>query len=204
MAAGLLLCSATPSKAQLVISAQSVAASAGDTGASLDILLTNTGPTPTTAIGAFAFTISVAGSDITFTDITNGTTSAPYIFDGLGLFGPNILSSLAPQVATASDLFSVIGSGVTLGVGVTVGLGHLVFNVAGTASGPYPVTILPFPDTSLSDASFPVPNNVEVSGFQGGSIRVKGNGNQVPEPGTFALLGGLVVPATMLLHRRRA
>ena len=105
-----------------MVSAQDVSVAAGELGAGLDVSLSNTGPSPVD-IGGFTFELTVGDTAITFTNITTSTTTAPYIFDGLGLFGPNIGLAVNDQDWMASDIFSVIGSGTTLASNDTVGLG---------------------------------------------------------------------------------
>ena len=192
IAAVAILALGGPARADLIITVQSVTANPGTTGNMLEVDLTNTGPAASPAIGAFSFGLSTTNPGITFTGATNATTLAPYIFDGLGLFGPNIDTSTGASL-TASDLFSVIGSGTTIGAGATVGLGKVFFDVApGTLGGPIDVILASDPTTSLSDTSFP-PNPIEITKLTNGTITVTGSGGgggtQIPEPPTLALLG---------------
>jgi hypothetical protein len=183
-------------RADLIIAAQNVVVSAGTTGASLDVTLTNTGP-GAVGIGGFAFELTVGNSLITFTDVTTATAS-PYIFDGLGLFGPSLGIVVTGQDILASDLFSVIGAGTTLGAGVTVGLGHLLFDVSILAPSSFnPVTIVAFPATSLADLN---QNDVPITALVGGSITLR----SVPEPASLLLVGsGLVLAGVHTSRRRR-
>jgi len=183
--------------AQIIVSVESVAANAGDTGGGLDVTLTNS-TAGAVQIGGFSFELATNSTDITFTGVTTATTTAPYIFDGLGLFGPNIGTSSPGQTMDASDIFSIPSSGTTVGAGVTVGLGHVVFDVSGSASGPYPVVLAGFPNTSLSDFDG---NVVEIGSLRAGFIRV--TGATTPEPGTLALLVGTAIPGAALFIRRR-
>jgi hypothetical protein len=199
VAAGLLLFCTVPAQAALIVNVQSVSAPAGSNNDMLDVTLTNTGP-GSVIVGAFSFGLSVSTPNITFTQATIGTTTAPYIFDGMGLSGSVISTSPPGQSLQASDLFSVIGSGASVGSGVTVGLGHVFFNVApGATPGPVTVSVTPFPATSLSD---PNAVNIPINTLNGGIITVT-PGATVPEPSAL-LLAGLGWPAAWLLRRRRA
>ena len=200
------LLSSAPARASLILNVSSVTVASGSTGDSFDVTLTNTGPGASPAIGSFSFALS-SSTQINFTGVTIATSSAPYIFDGLGLFGPNITTSAGPGTVSASDAFSVIGSGTTLGAGATVGLGQVVFNAG--AAGVYTVTVLPFPATSLSDTSFPVPGNIPITTLNGGTITVPPTGGEVPEPATLgmgltALLGGALLAVRKSRNRRVA
>jgi hypothetical protein len=193
-AALVLLTVVGPVQADLIVTVQSVTAAPGSTGNTIEVDLTNTGAGAAGPIGAFSFGLSTTNPGITFTAATTATLGAPYIFDGLGLFGPNITNSTGTSL-TASDLFSVIGSGTTLGAGATVGLGEVFFDVApGTSPGPIAVILADYPTTSLSDDSFPVPNDIPITTLTNGTITVTGTGGggtptPVPEPSTLALLG---------------
>jgi hypothetical protein len=164
-AAALLLTGGTAS-AGMVVGVQSVTALAGTTGDTLDITLTNTGPSAV-AIGGFSFGLSTTSPDITFTDATVNTTTATYIFAGNSLFGPDITSATGPPL-TAADL-SVTPAGTTLASGATFGLGHVFFNVSSTAPGGPITASLVSADTSLSDAAG---HNVPVNTLDNGTITV--------------------------------
>ena len=199
------LLSSAPARASLILNVSSVSVASGTTGASFDVTLTNTGPSASPAIGAFSFSLTTS-TQINFTGVTI-STSAPYIFGGLGFVGPNITATAGPGAVSASDFFSVIGSGTTLGPVTTVGLGHVVFNAG--AAGVYTVTVLPFPATSLSDTSFPVPHDIPITTLNGGTITVTPTGGEVPEPATLgmgltALIGGALVAVRKSRNRRVA
>ena len=179
-------------QATLVVSAESVTASPGSSADSFDVTLQNTGPLSVT-IGAFSFALSTSSTHVIFTSATTSTTTAPYIFDGLSFFGPTISTTPPGQSLQASDLFSGVG-GSTLGGGATVGLGHVLFNVDSSApGGSIPVTLSPFPLTSLSDQNG---TNIPVNILVNGTITVPG-GPTVPEPSTLLLstLGGALLLA---------
>ena len=191
-AAATLVLSAGTSRAAVVLTLQSVTATAGSTGNTLDVTLLNTGPAIT--IGSFSFEINIASANIPFTDATTATVLAPYIFNIGGshsAFGPSIATNtpLAPGAPLdASDNYSPFGSGQVVASGGTVGLGHVVFNVApATAPGPYTVSFNTDPAfTSLSNASgnatFPITT------FTPGVITVIG-ATAVPEPSPLVLAG---------------
>jgi len=188
LAVALVSVSPGPARADVVITAQSVTVPAGSTNDALDLTLTNTGP-GSVQIGGVAVGLFVpTGKGITFTAATTGTTAAPYIFDGLSLFGPNIGTVGGGGLSiVASDLFAVIGSGATIGPGSSAGLAHVLFNVApGTAPGPVTVSLTPFPTTNLSDFAG---NNVPINTLNNGTISI--TVGSVPEPSTpvLALVG---------------
>jgi hypothetical protein len=196
VAVGLLLFVTLPSQAALIVTAGSTAVAAGGSG-SIDVTLTNTGPSSVT-VGAFSFGLSTASANISFTGATTSTAS-PYIFDGNSLFGPNIDTTVGATLI-ASDLDSD-PAGATVAAGATVGLGHVLFNVAsGAPAGPVAITVTPFPTTSLSD---PLGGNLAIDTLVPGTITVTRSTAAVPEPSTL-LLAGLGWPAAWLLRRRRA
>ena len=131
----------------------------------------------------------------------NTSTSAPYIFDGLSLFGPDLTGPTSGQSLIASDVFLVPFSGSTLGAGVTLGLGHILFDVAlGAAPGVFPVTFTAFPATSLAD---PTGANLTIQTLSAGQITITGTA-AAPEPRTLAtLFFGLALLAGCADRRRR-
>lgn len=184
LAAGLLLFAA-PGRADIVLSVESVTAAPGATG-TFDVLLSNTGASSVN-IGAFSFELSTANTDITFGDVTNSTTTAPYIFpDGLG-----ILTSTGGQTVSANDIDGLPSTDVA--PGSTYGLGNVSFTVAPTAVDGETATVSfePYPNTNLTDAS----NNVDFTATSG-TITV------TPEPQTGWL--GLALVAIVGWHRKRA
>jgi len=193
LTAALLLLSPGPASAEMVVTVQSVNALPGTSNDAFDLFLTNTGPSAV-QVGGFAVGVSVAGgSGITFAAANISTTTvAPYIFDGLGLVGSDIGTLGGGGLSiTASDLFSVIGSGTTMGSGSSVGLAHVLFNVSSGASpGPVTVVITPFPTTNLSNFNG---ENVPITTLNNGTITI--GVVAIPEPSTsvLALVGmGLV------------
>jgi hypothetical protein len=184
------LLSGAAARADIVLSIQSVSAAAGSTGNALDVTLMNTGQAATAAIGAFSFELIASTNNVTFTGVNISTSTAPYIFDGLGLFGANIGTGTGtnPPTVSASDLFSVIGSGTVVGAGAKVGLGRVLFDVpAGAPAGPITLTFDPIA-TSLSDTTFPVPVGIAAT-LGTGTITVTGTGPGVPEPSVPVLAG---------------
>jgi hypothetical protein len=134
----------------LTINVQSVSVNAGDPSATLEVTLTNPGP-GAVVVGGFSFGLTAGTADLSFTGATNGTTTALYIFDGLGLFGPGIAvqpPNLPGQALNAEDILSLTGS--LLAVGDTVGLGHVTFKVTNNiATQDIPVTL----STTVSSVS---------------------------------------------------
>src|SRR5690242_15451323 len=92
-----LLLGARTASADMVISAGTAIALPGGQGA-LEIDLTNTGPAAVTITG-FTFTVQADNDDVSFSQVTQAGTTAPYIFAGnsldtalwpaFGLSGPN-------------------------------------------------------------------------------------------------------------------
>lgn len=196
-----MLFSVGAAQAILMITVESVTANRGSSGDSLDVILQNLGPLPVN-IASFSFGLSTSSAHVTFTAATTGTTTAPYIFDGLSFFGPTISTTPPGQSLQASDLFSGAG-GSAIGAGVTVGLGHVLFNVDSSApGGPIPVTLASFPQTSLADQNNA---NVPVTTLASGTITVPG-GSTAPEPSTLLLsaLGGTLLLARFMRERPHA
>lgn len=178
----LLVCG-LPARADLIISAGSSVAAPGSTGNSFDVDLTNTGPSAVT-LGAFSFGLLLSDTDITLTE-ANIDTASPYIFLADSFFGP-LISTTVGSSLVASDL-ELSGMGVTVGSGATVGLGHVLFNVASSATtGSFDVAFSGWPATSLSDA---LENDVPVTIVRSGSIRIE----SVPEPATAFVAAGLLL-----------
>lgn len=172
-------------RADVIINVQPVSDAAGSTGDTLDITLTNTGPTPV-IIAGFSFGLDVGTSNLSFTGVTTGTTTAPYIFGADSLFGPEISvqpPNLPGQTLEAEDLSAGLGG--TVGLGATVGLGEVTFNLsAGTPSGGIQLSFIPA-DDSLSDEAGAA---VAFSAVNG-SVTVTGGTTATPEPATFFPVG---------------
>ncbi len=196
-AAGLLLTTAPPARAGLVISVQDVSAKAGTTGNTLEVDLANTGSS-SVDIAAFSFEISVASSSgVTFTGADINTTYYPYIFAGNSGFGPQI-ATMTGTTLDASDL-AATGS-TTLAGGSILGLGLVSFDVASSApNGPVVVSLTPYPATSLTD---PNVNNIPIDTLNNGTIMI--SQGSIPEPSSLvsATLG--LLGAAWLIRRMRA
>jgi len=182
-AAAFLLYSVPARAGLLEISIESpINVNAGTSGDGFDVLLTNLSG-PAVSLAGFTFEISVPSTDILLSAANTATLLDPYIFSGKSLFGPNIMVANTGQDLSASDLYSVIGSGITLGAGATVGLGHILFDVSATAhSETVPVTFFASPATSLSDD---LANPVPINTLTNGQIDITGT---VPEPSYRLLL----------------
>ena len=167
---------------------QSATAAVGSSGNGFDVQLTNSGPADVTIAG-FTFGILTANVNISFTD-ANISTSAPYIFAGNSLFGPDLTGPTSGPSLSTSDVFAIPLGGATLGSGITVGLGRVLFDVSPAASaGVSPVTVAAFPLTSLSDAAA---GNVAIQTLSPGEITITGVG--VPEPAAMTtLLAGIAL-----------
>jgi hypothetical protein len=185
-----------PAKGDIILSIESVAGSPGSTGA-FDVLLTNTG-TLSQNIAAFNFFLTTANTDITFTDVTTGTTTAAYIFPASGL-GPDIITSAPGQTVQASD-FDATFNGTDVAAGATYGLGSVLFSIGpGAANGETAqIDISAFPATSLSDSGgINVPFSTE-----SGTISVQTT-STVPEPATALPLAAALLIAAFLARKRR-
>jgi hypothetical protein len=175
VAAALILGTAPPARAGIIVSVESVSANQGTSGNTLEVDVTNTG-TPVD-IASFSFEIVVAaGSGVTFTGADINTSPNTYIFAGNSLFGPKI-DTVTGTTLDASDI-AVSGS-TTLGTNSTLALGRVFFDVASSAPvGPVTVSLTPFPFTSLTD---PNVNDIHIDTLSSGTITISGT-SVVPEP----------------------
>jgi hypothetical protein len=187
LATAILLCllQGTPARADgLTVSLSPLSdVTAGSTGNSFDVLLTNSSGSAV-SIEAFFFEVQSSSSDVTFTDATTAT-GTPYIFGADSLFGPDIIGpgSTATDL-NASDL-DLLGS-IALDPGTTVALGHVLFDVSATAlTQDVSFDLAGFPGTSLADDSG---NDVPIQNFVGGKFGIEGAVSSVPEPSTLMLL----------------
>jgi hypothetical protein len=195
--AGLLLDAALPAHAGIILSVQSVSASAGTSGNTLEVDLQNTGAP--VDIAAFSFEISVAlASGVSFTGADTNTSVNTYIFAGNSAQGP----SIATATGTTLDASDNAASGsTTLGTNATLALGRVFFDVAGSApGGPVTVSFTDYPATSLAAPDL---SNIPVDTLNTGTITILG-GAIVPEPSALvsATLGFL--GAAWLTRRRRS
>jgi hypothetical protein len=190
------LLAAQPARADVIVGVQSVPAVAGSTGNKFEVFLTNTGA-PITVAG-FSFGVTSSNPGITFTQATTATTPHTYIFPS-SFFAPVINTSSGTSLEAIDLDNNPLGE--TIGTGQTVGLGEVFFNVAANvASGVYPITLQPYPSTSLSD---PSANNIPITTLRNGAISVSGGtAVGVPEPATL-LLAALGWPAGAWAARRR-
>ena len=183
-----------PAQGSILFTIQPAVAFVGSVGDSLDLTLTNTGPTSVN-IGGFSFGFSVPDPHIVFTGVTTATL-AQYIFLGDSLFGPNIGTTSGAQTVVASDLCITCTGANIVGAGVTVGLGHIFFNVLPGATGVIPETFIAA-DNSLST---PAGANIAITLATASTITIVPSG-VVPEPSTWAMLvTGL---ATAVIARKR-
>jgi hypothetical protein len=183
------LLGSTGALADVILTGQSVTVAAGSSNNAVEIDLTNSGPTDIT-VAAFSFGVQISDSDVSFTDVTTGTTST-YIFAGNSLFGPDLTGPTSGQSVIASDVFATPNKGAVLASGTTVGLGRISFDVAaGAASGSFPVNFLAFPTSSLSD---PTPLDIHIDTLSPGGITILPT--SVPEPSSLIPLLGCALLA---------
>ncbi len=185
------------SAAGITISLTPASATAGSTGNSFEVDLTNSGSSSTT-VGGFSFELSIANPNISLTKATTATT-ALYVFSGDSLFGPNISTSAPGETIDASDIDSIPMAGTTINPGSTFGLGRIFFDVSSNATpGVTAVNISAFPNSSLSDAGG---NNLPIDVLSAGQITISGS-SAVPEPSSFLLL--FVAAVGLLSYRQIA
>jgi hypothetical protein len=188
---GFLFCTGLPARGGIVVSLQSVSASTGTSGNTLEVYVTNTG-TPV-GIAAFSFEISVApSSGVNFTGADISTATSPYIFAGNSAQGPDIATSTGTTL-DASD--NAVSGATTLGTNSTLALGRVFFDVASSAPlGAATVSFTDFPATSLTAMDL---SNIPIDTLSNGTIMIVA-GAVVPEPSTLvtatlALLGGFLL-----------
>ncbi len=193
LAVALLLCGVAPARA-----------------GTLDIMITNTNTQPGTAgqfeidlvnnsasaVNVASFSVDALLSDITnvvFTAIDNATT-APYIFSITGSFDGGFSGTLLPDEVMAND--TAASGGQLVNPGETWGLAHVRYLVDPNAplGTVVPVSLQPFPATSLSD---PAGADISFNGVDG-TITV---GTAVPEPASFTMLA---MAGVVLLAVRRS
>jgi hypothetical protein len=180
--------------AGITISLTPASATAGSTGNSFEVDLTNSGSSSVT-VGGFSFELSIANPNISLTS-ANTATTAIYVFSGDSLFGPNISTSSPGQIMDASDIDSILMTGTTINPGSTFGLGRVFFDVSANATPSVtPVNISTFPNTSLSDS---LGNNLPIDVLSAGRITIAGT--TVPEPSSFLLF---FIAAVVLLGRNQ-
>jgi hypothetical protein len=166
-----------PAYADITFSAASTTAAAGSTGNSFEVDITNTGSS-VVQIGGFVFEITTANSNVTFTDVTTGTTAYGYIFDGNSLFGPDLAASGPGQTFDAADVAATPSSYTTLDPGETLGLGEVFFDLA---SGATSATVsFNLDDSSLADGDG---NSISIDSANSGLIA------PTPEPSSLLLAG---------------
>ncbi len=198
VAAALILSTALPARAGIIVSVESVSANQGTTGNALEVDVQNTGAP--VDIASFSFEISVAaGSGITFTGADINTSVNTYIFAGNSAQGPNI-DTLTGTILDASD--NAASGSTTLGTNSTLALGRVLFDVAALAPvGPVTVSLTPFPSTSLTDPNL---NDIPIDTLNSGTITISGT-SVVPEPTALvSATMGLLASAWFLRRMRRA
>ncbi len=189
-----VLGSVSAAAAGITVFASPVTAAPGSSANAFDVDLINSGPSALT-IGGFSFSLSIANSNISFTEVTS-STEAGYIFSGDSLFGPDLSGPNSGDTISASDVVLIPLTGTIVSSGQTVGLGHVVFDVSADApAGMFPVTLASFPGSTLSDASG---SNINIDTLSPGQITITGI---TPEPSSFPLL--LLLSAAAMLGRRR-
>src|SRR5262249_16392137 len=190
-----------PCRADLVIKAPPVTASAGSSG-SFDVLLENTNPAGGASydVAADSFGLSLSGPlSVTFTDVTINT-GVTYIYVASGTTqgdGAVSLDTFPNTQFTASDSEFASPFFRTVGPGDVFGLGHVSFTVdASTPNGTDALVIASDATTSLSDINGnPIPFLI-----QNGSLSV----GVVPEPAAlFEAATAMLIGFGAFWSRRR-
>ena len=198
VAAALILSTALPARAGIIVSVESVSANQGTTGNTLEVDVQNTGAP--VDIASFSFEISVAaGSGVSFTGADINTSVNTYIFAGNSAQGPNI-DTLTGTTLDASD--NAASGSTTLGTNSTLALGRVFFDVAASApAGPVTVSLTAFPSTSLTDPNL---NNIPIDTLNSGTITISGT-SVVPEPTALGFRNlGLLASAWFVRRMRRS
>ena len=198
VAAALILSTALPARAGIIVSVESVSANQGTTGNTLEVDVLNTG-TPVD-IASFSFEITVAtGRGVSFTGADINTLVNTYIFAGNSAQGPNI-DTLTGTTLDASD--NAASGSTTLGTNSTLALGRVLFDVASSApGGPVTVSLTPFPSTSLTDPNL---NDIPIDTLSSGTITISGT-SVVPEPTALvSATVGLLASAWFVRRTRRS
>jgi hypothetical protein len=198
IAAALILSTALPARAGIIVSVESVSANQGTTGNTLEVDVQNTGAP--VDIASFSFEISVAGgSGVSFTGADINTALNVYIFAGNSAQGPNIDTATGTTL-DASD--NAVSGSTTLGTNSTLALGRVLFDVASSAPvGPVTVSLTPFPSTSLTDPNL---NDIPIDTLNSGTITITGT-SVVPEPTALvSATVGLLASAWFVRRMRRS
>jgi hypothetical protein len=197
VAASLILSTAIPARAGIIVSVESVSANQGTTGNTLEVDVQNTGASVDIASFSFEFSVA-AGSGVTFTGADINTVANVYIFAGNSAQGPNI-DTLTGTTLDASD--NAASGSTILGTNSTLALGRVFFDVASSAPvGPVTVSFTPFPSTSLTD---PNVNDIPIDTLNSGTITIAGT--IIPEPSALvSATTGLLASAWFVLRKRRS
>jgi hypothetical protein len=198
VAAALILSTALPGRAGIIVSVENVSAAQGTSGNTLEVDVQNTG-TPVD-IASFSFEIAVAaGSGVSFTGADISTAANTYIFAGNSAQGPNIATATGTTL-DASD--NAVSGSTTLGTNSTLALGRVFYDVASSAPvGPVTVFLSAFPSTSLTDQNL---NNIPIDTLNNGTITISGT-NVVPEPPALvSATVGLLASAWFVRRMRRS
>lgn len=177
----------------------------GSSSNSLNVTLTNTGTTSAddALIAGFSFEITAASTDITFSGVSTSTNSAPYIFAGNSLYGPDNSLGIGTggQSISAGDNYATANADITLAHGQTIGLGFVSFELSLTTPlNPISITFTAFPTTGVNDSAgfqyaFDLPGNAQIDVT-----------STVPEPSTLFTLGigmfGLMVARKYKVRQR--
>ena len=185
-----------PASADLILQVENATAQAGGTG-SFDVVLSAT--SGSFDVSGFSVELSVdPGSGITFTGVSENTTSAPYLFTTLQT-PPLTFATFPVSDFTASDSSATAPGFVTLEgpPTMTFGLEHVTFAVADQPlSGPILVSIVIGSNTQVLDV------NAEILPLvtRDGSITV--STSAVPEPST-AVMVLMAAAVSLVLGRLR-
>jgi hypothetical protein len=205
IAALCLFLGARTASADLVISAGAAYVPPGGQGL-LEIDLTNTGPAPVTLTGFF-FTVQAPNDNVTFSQVSQAGTAAPYIFDGnswtalnwpmLGLSGPDditLSSSSGPPMISANDTAND-ALGTTLAMNQTVALGLLTFSLSPTVPVGTSFSVSFLTDLASTNLAGPVDPITGYASLLQPDQFISGSITATPAPSTFVVAAGTLILA---------
>jgi hypothetical protein len=183
--------SASPARAELILTLSNNMAVPGSSANSFDVNLTNNGTSSAdnVLISGFSFEITASSSYVTFGSVTTGTLDAAYIFGAESQFGPDITLAVSSGGSTisAADNFATPFGSITLEYGHTLGLGHVIFSLLADApSDPIALLFTPFPATGVNGPD-PLATPYDVTPPDPANSFIIVQANLVPEPATLIM-----------------
>lgn len=179
---------AISAQASVILTMQTVMATAGSTGNSLQITLTNDDPVFSIDVSGFNFLIHSTSPNINFTSALFNT-AFPYIFAGNSFDEDNMLplNTSSGQSLAASDSADNVPTFTTVGPGATFGIADILFDIAPNALNGFDAIVF---DTDPANTSVSDQNGmaIQIASFVNGGVIT----SSVPEPaGQWLMVGGL-------------